>query len=355
MIEYVTLTKNSPDFESYLLGTFAKDKRALPITTLNVNSSAETVTFKIVPLKEIELSAWGSVLLQTFKVRSFLLVLVPLFLVLSKNISDESLVDPMATLMATWGVFCAFVAVNLRNDFMDHMKGVDRILERSGSRAIQNGWVRAITIKKLSTFFLILAFGFAIPLMVVYPWLGAVILPAAIVGILAQFRKQSSFKYRRFGEVLLFVMFGPLLTVGYQLSMGAGFDEESFWIGCVWGWLVLFVVHLRNFRNILPSSQAGFSNTVNWLGFDRSRRLLAGWWFLFMVFNLAYHYVYAGIYWGFYLTLGLAFVSLSFIGQMKKLSSPAGSEMVAVFRRGYALYLIAVGLWVFECLWYLSW
>lgn len=354
MSELRTLSKNSPEFESYLLGTFASDKRALPVQTLNVNSSSETVTFKIVPVSELPHPAWGLVFLQTLKVRSFLLILVPLFIILTKNISDATITDPIATCIATLGVIFAFLAMNLRNDFMDHMKGVDRVFEKSGSRAIQNGWVRAITVKKLSTWFLFLSFLMAVPLVFAYPLLGGVIALAALTGVWAQFKKKNSFKYQRGGEVSLFLMLGPLLTVGYQLSMGVPFDMESFWVGCVYGWLVLFVVHLKNFSNILPSVQAGFSNTVNWLGFDNSRRLLAGWWGLFMIFNVIYHFRFAGFYWGFYLSLGLALVSLRFILRLKAISSPAGSEMRDILRRGYALYLVAISLWIFECLWYLK-
>jgi 1,4-dihydroxy-2-naphthoate octaprenyltransferase len=351
--ELLTLSKNSPEFESYLLGTFATDKRALPVQTLNVNSALETVTFKIVSLNELPVPPRGLIILKTLKVRSFLLILVPLFIILTKNISDATIRDPIATCIATLGVVFAFLAMNLRNDFMDHMKGVDRVFEKSGSRAIQNGWVRAITVKKMSSRFLFLSFLMAVPLVYAYPLLGGVIAFAALTGFWAQFKKRNSFKYQRGGEISLFLLLGPLLTVGYQLSMGAPFDMESFWLGCVYGWLVLFVVHLKNFSNILPSVQAGFSNTVNWLGFDKSRRLLAAWWGLFMVFNVVYHFRFAGLYWSFYIALGLALVSLRFIARLKSLSSPAGSDMRDILRRGFNLYLIAISLWIFECLWYL--
>ncbi|WII70695.1 prenyltransferase [Bdellovibrio sp. 22V] len=353
MSELITLSKNSPEFDSYLLGTFAEDKRALPVQTLNVNSASETVTFRIVSTQGIKKPSALLVLLQTFKVRSFFFVLVPLFLVLTKNIVDQTMLDPLTTLIATVGVLLAFIAVNLRNDYMDHMKGVDRVLDRSGSRAIQNGWVTAAQVKSYSSVFLLLSILCAVPLVFAFPILAVVIALGLAIGVWAQFKKQNSFKYRIGGEVALFVMLGPLLTVGYQLAMGAPFDQESVWIGCVWGWLVLFVVHLRNFVNILPSSQARFTNTVTWLGFDKSRRMIAGWWVLFVLFNLAYHIWFAGFYWGFYLSLVLAFISINFVLKLKAISSSVGSELRAVFRSGFYLFLLTIGLWVFECLWYL--
>lgn len=354
MRELVTLSKNSPEFESYLLGTFSENQRALPVQTLNVNSASETVTFRIVPVNSIQKPSVMEMVLQTFKVKSFLLILFPLFLVLTKNIVDKSLVDPSTTVIATIGVLLAFIAVNLRNDYMDHMMGVDRILEKSGSRAIQNGWVTAEKVKSFSNLFLFLAVACAVPIVFAFPQVGMVILLSTLVGIWAQFKKKTSFKYQIGGELALFLLFGPLLTVGYQLSMGAPFDRESIWIGCIWGWLVLFIVHLRNFENILPSMQAGFSNTVNWLGFDKSRRLIAGWWALFVIFNLVYHAYFAGTYWGFHLSILLTLLSTSFIYKLKNISSSTGSELRTVFKSGFLLFLITVGLWVYECLWYLT-
>ncbi|WP_373998859.1 prenyltransferase [Bdellovibrio bacteriovorus] len=354
MSELITLSKNSPEFESYLLGTFSKTQRALPVQTLNVNSASETVTFRVLPIESIKKPSSLTVLLQTFKARSFLLILAPLFLVLTKNIAYRTVVDPLTTAIATVGVLLAFIAVNLRNDYMDHMKGVDRVLERSGSRSIQNGWVTAFQVKNYSTVLLSLAILCALPIIFAFPEVAGVIFLSLIIGLWAQFKKQNSFKYQIGGEFALFLMLGPLLTVGYQLAMGAGFDWESVWLGCLWGWLVLFVVQLKNFMNIFPSAQAGFTNTVNWLGFDKSRRLLAVWWILFLGFNLLFHVKYAGFYWGFYLSLVLVFLSFSFIYKLKNISSPVGSELRAVFKAGFQLFLITIGLWVFECLWYLG-
>lgn len=353
MSQLVTLSKSSPEFESYLLGTFSKDQRALPVQTLNVNSASETVTFRIVPVDSLQRPSFFAVFLQTFKVKSFLLILVPLFLVLTINIADSAPIDPQTTVLATVGVLLAFVAVNLRNDYMDHMKGVDRVLEKSGSRAIQNGWVTAAQVKFYSSVLLALAILCAIPIAVALPEVVWVLGASVAVGLWAQFKKQNSFKYRIGGELALFLMFGPFLTVGYQQAMGLLWDAESVALGCLWGWLVLFVVHLKNFANILPSAQAGFTNTINWLGFDKSRRLLAFWWGAFVFFNLVYHGVYAGQYWGFYASVVLIFLSFSFIARLKNISSPAGSELQGVYRSGFKLFLTTIGLWVFECLWYL--
>ncbi|MEN0058789.1 MAG: prenyltransferase [Bdellovibrio sp.] len=353
MSELRTLSRSSAEFEAYLLGTFSRTHRAVPVQTLNANSGSETVTFRIVPLEQISRPSGWMIALKTLKVRSFILVMVPLFVVLTKNTVDRTLADGLTTLIATIGVLFAFAAVDLRNDYMDHIKGVDRIFQNSGSRAIQNGWLTAAQVKALSVAFLVVALLCAMSLIVAFPVLAGVMAVALVVGVWAQFQKKNSFKYQIGGELALFVLLGPLLTVGYQLAMGVHFDRDSFWIGCLWGWLVLFVLHLRNFVNLLPSVQAGFSNTVNWLGFDRSRRMLALWWGLFIVFNCLYHVFYAGLIWGVFFTFALLVISIRFILRLKALSSPVGSEVHSIFRSGLYLFLFAISLWVIECLWYL--
>jgi len=350
---FVTLTKGSPDFESYLLGTFSKTERALPVQTLNVNSASETVTFKIVSCTGIDKPKMAWMLLRSIKMRSLLLVLFPLLLVLTKNVVDLTIRDPIAALIATLGVIFAYVAVSLRNDFMDHMKGVDRVIEKSGSRAIQNGWMTAAQVKSLSNVFLALSLLLSIPVAIGYPHVLIVLAIALAVGVWAQFNKKNSFKYRIGGEIALFLMFGPLLTTGYQMAMGAPFDEEVVILGCLWGWLVLFVVQVKNFTNIMASSQAGFANTVNWLGFDRSKVLIGAWWVLFVVFNFIFHMNFAGYYWGWYTTITLAFCSINFFYRLKNITSPVGSDLLLILRSGLNLFMFTMGLWVMECLWYL--
>ncbi len=353
MSEYVTLSKGSPDFRAYLLGTFSKTKRALPIHTLNVNSAKETVTFHVVEKNKIQRPSLLIRFFLTFRARSFLLVMAPLFLILTKNYVDRTLAYPETTFLAICGVMLAFIAVNLRNDFMDHMTGIDRVLDRSGSRSIQRGWLSANQVRWSANVFLVLSLLTAIPLIVVIPELLYLTGAALALGLWAQFKKQTSFKDRVGGEFSLFLLLGPLLTTGFQLAVNGKFEAESVWLGAVWGWLVVFMVHLKNFKNILASSQAGFTNTVNWLGFDRSRRLLVVWWSAFIVFNFIFHWYYAGVYWGWYMSITLVLCSFPFVNRLRKTTSPVGSEVLAAFRAGFQLFAITITLWVLECFWYL--
>ncbi|MGZ3803696.1 MAG: UbiA family prenyltransferase [Pseudobdellovibrionaceae bacterium] len=352
MSDVVTLSKSSPQFESYLLGTFSKEKRALPIRTLNANSLQETVTFEIKPLSEIGKPSLPTLLLNLLKVRTLILVLFPMYLILVKNTADKTLRDPFVVLLSTLGILCAYIAVNLRNDFMDHMKGLDRINPKAGSRVIQRGWMTAQQVKNWSNLFVSLALALAAVVILVFPAVISVVLLTFSVGVWAQFLKKGSFKYQKGGELFVFLLLGPLLTTGYQISITGSWDLESLFLGCMWGWLVVFLQHIKNFEFIMINSQAGFHNTVTWLGFDKAKTLLKVWWLSFLGMFISYHFRYAGSFWTWFLGATLAFSAFPFFMSINYLQSPAGSDLIRVRRRGYNLVLMTIFLWTLENIWY---
>lgn len=352
MSRYITLKKSDSDFQKFLLGTFSENQIALPVKSLNVGTASEEVTFEIVDRKDINMPSTLSFFLQVFKVHNFIFVMVPLFLVLIKNLADHRHHSAMAAFLAAAGVLCGFVAAGFRNDYLDHLKGFDRLQKQAGSRAIQEGWVTAAELRRYSYMFLGLALLAAIPLVMRQPLLIAIIGGALLVALWAQFGRSTSFKYQIGGELSIFVLLGPLLTLGYQVAIGSGYDLEVALLGGLWGWLLLFLIHLKNFTQILPLAQGGFHNTITWLGFDRARGFIAFWWLGFIILYFIYHLRYAGLYWGWYLSLTLLFFSIRFLVRIKSLRSPLGSDMLAVQVIGRRLFLLAVGLWTCENLWY---
>jgi len=348
----VTLSKSSPQFESYLLGTFSKDHRALPLRTLNANSSQETVTFEVKSVDELDRPSLPMILLHLLKVRAFILVLFPMYVILVKNNADKTIRDPMVVLFATLGILFTYIAVNLRNDFTDHMKGLDRINPKAGSRVIQKGWMTAAQVRSWSNFFVALAVVFASVVIFAFPVVIGVVMLTVLVGIWAQFLKKGSFKYHKGGEFFVFLLLGPLLTTGYHISISGAWDLESLFLGIIWGWLVVFLQHIKNFEFIMVNSQAGFHNTVTWLGFDRSKTLLRVWWFLFLAMFIGYHLRYAGNFWTWFVCGSVAFSAFPFFIGISNLQSPVGSDLIRVRRRGYNLVLVTIFLWALENIWY---
>lgn len=356
MSQFVTLKKSDPLFMSYLLGTFSKDERAVPTQSFYVGSAQEEVTFRIVKKEDLKKPHFLLLYLQAFRISNVLYVLVPFLLVSVKNIIDHELSDFRTALLACWGVVLGFIAAQLRNDYLDHLKGFDRLFEKAGSRAIQKAWLTAAEVRRWSYFFLILSLCFAIPVFLKQPKVGLLVVLSLMLTLGAQFSRRTSFKYHIGGEFLLFLLLGPLLFSGYQLSFGQPLDQEIFVLGAVWGWLLVGQIHLKNFAQIFDLSHAGFKNTINWLGFDQARGFIALWWFAFIVFFYFYHAFFAGQYWGWYLSLSLLFFSTRFFIKLKSLKSPMGSDIHKIQIIGRRLFLLTVAMWTFESLWYfLTW
>lgn len=351
MSELLTLEKSHPDFEKYLLGSFSKTKRALPTQTLNVSSPHERVTFRIVDVDKIAKPFMVLRWIQLFKVKNFLLVLFPIFLISVKNFSTGKVVDPLLSLLAAAGVLFLHVAVNLRNDFDDHMNGLDRINSKAGSRAIQSGWVTAHQVRTLSWFFVALGVLCGAPVLKTFEPVVAGVSILLFVLFFGVRRASLGKYYRGHNEAVAFFLLGPLLTIGYDWAMIGGFDFETIAIGALVGWLAIFTLHLKNFEQIMVQSQASFVNVINKIGFDKSRRLLTWWWAIFFVTFLIYHHNYLSQFWTGVDFLLLSILSIPFVTRLWHMQSSVGSDVVRVVRRGRILYLMVISLWFIETMW----
>lgn len=354
MSEVITLSLKDPRFKSYLDGSFSKTHRALPIQSMNLNSAQESVTFKIVQNNEVNRPAGFFVWTQAIKLKSFVLLYFPIFIVLVKVLEYNALRDPLLLIFSLMGVSFLYAGVNLRNEYTDHLTGLDRIHQDSGSRVIQLGWLTGRQVKVASNVLISSAILLGAPILLAYPNIGFVILLAVIFGVWAQFRERATFKSKVGGELLVLLLLGPLLTVGFEISISGKFSFETLFFGFLWGWLILFLIHLKNFENILVDTQFGFKNTIVWLGFDRAKLFIHYWWIIALILFGTYHFKYSGFFWFWFYSLIVIFISMPFSMKLKRLSSSVGSGLSRIRLRGYYLVWIMIGLWLFENFWYMG-
>lgn len=352
MREFKTLSKTDPEFLAYLRGTFSSTLRALPVKSLNVSTPGETVTFEIVPVKDIQRPGALKLWAQVFRLRNFIYVLFPLYLILTKNIFDEVEFDPILAILSGFGALFVTLGAFLLNDYYDHMKGVDRIHPESGSQAIQKGWVTAGATKSWAVVYLGFGLLLGLPSIWVFPELLPMVSVPAFVAFLAWISPRLGLKYKRFAEIVVFLLFGPLLTVGYQTAIGAGFDIEALWIGILTGWHFVFLVQLKNFESVMVNSQAGFENTMSYLGFERGRRALEVIWFAFIALMAGYQWVYHSKDWFLGFVILPVIFSLGFLISLRRLKSPVGSRIREVMRMGRVGALLTLILWTLQTLFY---
>ncbi len=351
MTELITLSKSDPRFSSYIEGTFSKEKRALPLQSLNVNTSLEQVTFQILPKEKIQPPFLGLHWLQVLKVKNLLMVAFPIFLVFARNWQAGTLFDPVSGALAGLGAMFLMTAVNLRNDYLDHLSGLDRLHPWSGSHAIQKGWVTAAQVRMWSFIYLSMGLGFGSSAVIRYPKILILLGAVALLGIMGMTSYKMGLKYRRWSEWAVFLLLGPLLTMGIQYSVGAEFDWITLFLGCLSGWLSVFYLHLKNFEQLMINNQARFENTVTWLGFEKSKAWLIFCWALLMTALVAYPF-YLGVWWTGVVTLTLSTaLSFVFIRALWNLQSPVGSHMKTLVHAGQKGLLALMAVWSLELVW----
>lgn len=348
-----TLSRSEPEFQQYLLGTFSKAERAIPLQTLNANSDAEQVTFQIVPVSQIHQPPFFKKWVDVFKFRSFLLVGFPIFAILTKNLIDDVPMDPTVVICTVLACFAALVGANLLNDYFDHMRGLDRIHPEQMRKPIQKGWVTAFATRWWASFFLAAGLLLGLPALFLEPDLLWVVTIPAAVALGAWLTRQKGLKFRRGSEFLVFILAGPLLSVGFQLAVSGEYDIEALFIGVLTGWFSVFLMHLKNFESLLVNAQAGLESSVVRLGFDKAKKLLLSWWVCFLILFAVFHYVYALPEWFYVSLICPAIFSIAFFRQLKALSSPVGSAMSQLVKVGRTGAILVLSLWLVENLWLL--
>lgn len=353
MSELITISKTDEKFEKYLLGTFSKSHRALPVQSLNISTEAESVTFKVVPLSDIKQptrTQWWS---QILKTRNWLLVILPISMILFKIEMDQVSFDPILVLINTIGALLLLSALNLRNDFQDHYWGLDRVHPDVHAGPIQKGWMTADQVRKLSRLFLILGGMFGLPSLILFPDLLFFILFLSLLLVLATGLHQLGMKYRWGTEISAFLLPGPLLTVGFQISIGAGFDLESVWIGTLTGGLALFTLYLRHFEWMMPNAQVSFQNTMTRIGFEKGKRFLLALWFGWSLVFCIFRWVYGMSYWVWLWIAVLVFVGYRIFHELKIIQSPTGSSLHESLVKIRKMVWLVVAVWLLEHLSYL--
>lgn len=257
------------DFTSYLDGTFSETEIAIPVRSLNVGTLSEEVTFSIVPEESVERPAALVIARALVRPSTWIFSAGPMLVVWAKTASIGVATNWFLTLTTLAGVFAFHAAVNLFNDYGDHMKGQDRVRPHGGSRAIQKGWIRAARVRQIALGLTGLAILLGIPVVVTSP---VVIIAGLALLVALEFAFQRiRLKARGLSEIVAFALTGPLLTVGFAWATVGRFAWSDVSLGCIFGSIALMYFHLANFENIMPDAQAGARTWATRAGFDASK------------------------------------------------------------------------------------
>lgn len=187
--------------------------------------------------------------------------------------------DPLLTLGALLVALFLQIAVNYANDYSDGVRGTDEF--RVGPKRLTgSGEARASDVKLVAFVFFGLAalVGLALVIATSQYWL----LALGAFAILAAWYYTGGkhpYGYAGLGEVVVFVFFGLVATVGTNFIQTLSLDPLAIVLGSAAGFCASAVLLINNIRDIATDTQAGKKTLAVRLGDRRSRVL-----FLVLIF-----------------------------------------------------------------------
>jgi len=193
------------------------------------------------------------------------------------------------------------LSANLINDYADSKSGADW-QDKSfykffgGSKLIQEQRLSEKFYLRLSVFFAVISCFCVILLVLILKSLFVLVMYLAIILFAWSYSaKPLQFSYHMFGEVIIFMLFGPALVMGgYFIQTRVFPDVESFSLSLPFGFLTTAILFANEIPDFLEDKSVNKVNWVNLLGKQRSYilyYLLICLAFLSILINLALGYL----------------------------------------------------------------
>ena len=182
-------------------------------------------------------------------------------------------VDLLLLTLIILGVLLLHGVANWLNDYFDYVKGVDR-LETGTVMYRPHPLVENILIpnRLFLGSMLLFSLSLSIGLYISYVYNRWFIIPMGLLGFMIGFMYSGYpyMKHRALGEVLVFVAFGPLLTLGVFYALTGGLDARAFLIGVPLGFLISNVLFANNIRDMKTDLERSVRTLANLLGLEKS-------------------------------------------------------------------------------------
>jgi 1,4-dihydroxy-2-naphthoate octaprenyltransferase len=125
-------------------------------------------------------------------------------------------------------------------------------------------------------------------------------------------------KYKAFGEIAVFVMFGPLMVSGAYFVQTGAFHSHVVWVSVPFGIFVALVLLANNIRDVHFDGQVGIRTVATVLGGPRAAIVYQG--FVVAAYGITCLMVFMGI--------------LGPFALLTLLSLPIALRLMGMFRRG---------------------
>jgi len=224
-------------------------------------------------MQQLTVKSFGSVKawIQASRPFSFTASMTPIFL-------GATLV-PFLRVSARWELMpliaiaslLLHAATNMISEYFDYQKGVDRVDTYGGSRVIVDGLLSPKQVFWGSVILFVSTLCIGLVFVVIHGW---PILLLGLIGILGGVFYTATpvgYKYLGLGDLLVFILMGPLMVIGSFYVLTGTFQYKVLWISLPIGFLVAAILSANNLRDVLHDTQAGIKSTASVLGFRWAR------------------------------------------------------------------------------------
>lgn len=203
-------------------------------------------------------------------------------------------------LLGLVAVIATHLSANLINDYADSRSGADWQDKKfykffGGSKLIQENVFSERFYLNLAIFFAAFSFIAAIGLSILLQNVRVIIFYALIIALSWMYsEKPLQFSYRRWGEVLIFILFGPALVMGgYFIQTQIFPDLRSFILSLPFGFLTSALLFSNEVPDYDEDEQAGKFTLVNLTGKNKAFLLY------YLLISAAFLSILSGIVIGF--------------------------------------------------------
>lgn len=213
------------------------------------------------------LRAW----LVSIRAISLTATLMPALACLMLLHSSGFKIDYWVSLLAILGLLLLQVAVNLLNDVGDYLKLIDLPNTPGGSGVIQQGWLTARQFQYAAWGALLLGCLCGLPALIKAPegilFCGLL----GVLGVLGYSGQPFNLKYRALGDVSVFLLCGPVLTMGMSYAATGNLQEGVLLLGGYFGFAAAAILNANNMSDIRVDEIRGVKTLASVLGFQWAR------------------------------------------------------------------------------------
>ncbi len=220
-------------------------------------AAGETVRFELKREAELARPAMFAVWLQAIRAISLTATFTPCIAVVLYGMWRGYPVRPLEAVLAILGALLLQVSVNLSNDVEDHLRLIDLPGSLGGGGMIQKGWLSARSVSRVAKVTLVLGLLAGVPAFVRNPLELIAIGALAGLGTLGYSGWPFGLKYKALGDLAVFLMCGPCLTLGMSFAAFGRFDLGMIIVGLYFGLAAVGILHANNFQDMQIDRERG--------------------------------------------------------------------------------------------------